>query len=414
MSPGFQNVIIVGAGPAGMLLGLMLGKGGISVTIVEQTSELDKKPRATHYAPPAMHVLNRAGLGDDMRKLGFLPDGVAWRKSDGAYIAGLSNEVNGDDPDRMVALPLCDLAQLIYDHSVDVAAITYLFHHRVTGIGQDSTRAWVDVENGQTREKTQLFADYIVGCDGANSIVRRSLFGDSIFPGMTWDEQIVATNVYYDFKQFGYNDSNFILDSKDWFMAAKITKDGLWRVTYGDTTGLAAEEIIKRQPDRFRTILPGHPNPDEYKLVSISPYKVHQRLTEKMRVGRFLLAADAAHLCNPFGGLGLTGGIVDVDGLYQCLSGIYHNKADEKILDIYDEVRRQKYNEIINPISSENLLRMFSVHPDKVLESDRFLKLCKEAESDQEKVKEIMKGAQALGYDFTKHYSGLNGVVTHL
>lgn len=178
-----------------MLLGLMLGKGGISVTIVEQTSELDKKPRATHYAPPAMHVLNRAGLGDDMRKLGFLPDGVAWRKSDGAYIAGLSNEVNGDDPDRMVALPLCDLAQLIYDHSVDVAAITYLFHHRVTGIGQDSTRAWVDVENGQTREKTQLFADYIVGCDGANSIVRRSLFGDSIFPGMTWDEQIVATNV---------------------------------------------------------------------------------------------------------------------------------------------------------------------------------------------------------------------------
>lgn len=91
------------------------------------------------------------------------------------------------------------------------------------------------------------------------------------------------------------------------------------------------------------------------------------------------------------GGLGLTGGIVDVDGLYQCLSGIYHNKADEKILDIYDEVRRQKYNEIINPISSENLLRMFSVHPDKVLESDRFLKLCKEAESDQEKVKEIMK-----------------------
>lgn len=82
-------------------------------------------------------------------------------------------------------------------------------------------------------------------------------------------------------------------------MAARISNDGLWRVSYGEVAGLSCEGIIARQPEKFKHILPGHPSPDEYKLVNISPYRVHQRLVRSMRVGRFLLAADAAHLCNP-------------------------------------------------------------------------------------------------------------------
>lgn len=82
-------------------------------------------------------------------------------------------------------------------------------------------------------------------------------------------------------------------------MAAKITRDGLWRVTYGEIPGLTRDELIARQPDKFERMLPGNPKSEEYKLASISPYRVHQRLAEKLRVGRFLLAADAAHLCNP-------------------------------------------------------------------------------------------------------------------
>jgi 2-polyprenyl-6-methoxyphenol hydroxylase-like FAD-dependent oxidoreductase len=104
---------------------------------------------------------------------------------------------------------------------------------------------------------------------------------------------------YYDFDKFNYQDSNFIIHPEYWYMAAKISKDGLWRVSYGEVAGLSQEEIIARQPEKFRHMLPGHPEPDEYKLVNISPYRVHQRLAKSMRVGRFLLAADAAHLCNP-------------------------------------------------------------------------------------------------------------------
>jgi 2-polyprenyl-6-methoxyphenol hydroxylase-like FAD-dependent oxidoreductase len=82
-------------------------------------------------------------------------------------------------------------------------------------------------------------------------------------------------------------------------MAAKITNDGLWRVTYGDSEDLSKEELVKRQPLRYEQILPGHPKPDEYKLVSMSPYKLQQRCAPSFRVGKILLVADAAHLCNP-------------------------------------------------------------------------------------------------------------------
>jgi 2-polyprenyl-6-methoxyphenol hydroxylase-like FAD-dependent oxidoreductase len=82
-------------------------------------------------------------------------------------------------------------------------------------------------------------------------------------------------------------------------MAARISNDGMWRVSYGEIPGLSPEELRARQPMKFEKMLPGHPKPGEYKLANFSPYKIHQRLAEKMRVGRFLLAADAAHLCNP-------------------------------------------------------------------------------------------------------------------
>lgn len=78
-------------------------------------------------------------------------------------------------------------------------------------------------------------------------------------------------------------------------MAAKIGTDGLWRVTYGEQSGLSHDELAARQPGKFEAMLPGHPKPHEYRMVNFSPYKVHQRVAESMRVGRFLLAADAAH-----------------------------------------------------------------------------------------------------------------------
>src|SRR5271170_3248443 len=172
----------------------MLANKDINVTLVDMASELDTKPRATHYASTDVRELSRAGVLDDVRELGFTPSGTCWRKLDGTYLAGLQNAVVQDDPLRPTCLPLNRLGRVIYDHLLKRPTATVLWSHELIAMEQDENAARVTCK---TPEGEVTFeADYVVGCDGANSKVRRLLFGDWEFPGKTWAEQIVATNVY--------------------------------------------------------------------------------------------------------------------------------------------------------------------------------------------------------------------------
>jgi len=192
--------------------------------------------------------------------------------------------------------------------------------------------------------------------------------------------------MYYDYSPYDYDDSQFFVHPEHWHMVAKIQEDGLYRVTYGEKGGLSFDELKARQPEKYRAFLPGNPTPEKYEIVNFSPYKVHQRCVDRMRVGRFLLAADAAHLCNPFGGLGLTGGIADIGSLYDSFVGIHVGLADaDEILDKYDEVRRKIWHDVINPRSQENMRRLFQYESaDEFMEKDPFYKVLKEMEMAKE------------------------------
>lgn len=188
-------VLIVGAGPSGLLLALMLGKKGIPVRLLEAAESLDDRPRATHYSPPAIYELRRAGVLGDMKAEGaFIPNGVCWRKLDGEFMTGIrAAGSNEPTPNPMTCFPLNKLNLVLQRQVAKLPHVEILYSHKVTGVGQDEAKAWVDVETPNGPQ--QLEAQYIVGCDGANSQVRRSLFGDWEFPGSTWEQQIVATNV---------------------------------------------------------------------------------------------------------------------------------------------------------------------------------------------------------------------------
>lgn len=189
-----SQVLIVGAGPSGLLLSLLLAKKGINVELVDKAAELDTQPRATHYAAPAVYELSRAGVTDEMFSKGFIPNGVCWRKLDGTRLAGLDMEgvIPKDYPYNMVCYPLDKLGPLLLKHALKQPNVEVHWSHEVLKTGQDDSSAWVTVKTPEGER--EIVADYIVGCDGASSIVRRQLFGDE-FPGFTWDDQIVATNV---------------------------------------------------------------------------------------------------------------------------------------------------------------------------------------------------------------------------
>ena len=172
---------------------MLLAKQGVDVSVVEKTEKLDDQPRATHYGPPAVYELARAGVLDEVNAMGFLPGGVCWRKLDGTRLTGINtNIIPKDYPYKLVCLPLDKLGKILLKHVQALPNITTHWGHNVVNLGQNATEAWIETESS---EGPQTFrADYIVGCDGARSQIRRSLFGED-FPGMTWDEQIVATNV---------------------------------------------------------------------------------------------------------------------------------------------------------------------------------------------------------------------------
>ncbi len=193
-------------------------------------------------------------------------------------------------------------------------------------------------------------------------------------------------------------------------MAARIVphpdpKQNVWRISYGELPGLSNEQLMERQPMKFEQMLPGHPKPGQYKVLNKSPYRVHQRCVDSMRVNRVLLAADAAHLCNPFGGMGLTGGIADIAGLVQCFEAIHNGQADDSILSIWSDVQRQKWHDVINPISSSNIRRLFDQDPDKAVKEDEFLKMLKRAETDEQAAEELRNAPDPLSYDYSQHFT---------
>lgn len=190
-----MKILIVGAGPCGLLLALSLQKHGIQTQVLDASNKLDDQPRATHYGGPSKFELERAGVLDQVSAEGFHPNAVSWRRKDGSLIAKLDSS---DEPEsslhRFTCLPLNRVIQILYDAAVALGCEVLLQHKVTPAIGQSDKAAWVDVvvPSGEVK---RFEADYIVGCDGANSQIRRSLFGDWEFPGRTWDEQIIASNV---------------------------------------------------------------------------------------------------------------------------------------------------------------------------------------------------------------------------
>ncbi|KAH8691679.1 FAD binding domain-containing protein [Talaromyces proteolyticus] len=399
MTTPFDNVLVVGAGPSGLLLALMLGQHGIKVDVVEALDGLDKRPRGVAYGPAAAVVLHRANVLSKIREVGLTPDSLTWRKLDGTVMNGLTGLSKGGEESATVIHPAEDLSRIFLEEVYKQPSVTVHWSHKVISVGQNEASAWVDIEGGGRFE-----ADFVVGCDGASSAVRKSLFGQR-FDGKTWDKIIMGTNLIYDFKKFGWEDTSWIIHPEHFAVICQITQDGVWRVSYGEDPGLSREELQKRMPGKLQQILPGAPSPDKYHVLQFNPYVMHQRCAERMRVGRILLAADAAHLCNPMGGLGLTTGIADIGSLVDCFYGIYEGKVGLDILDKYDESRRNVFHTVTDVISTLNLNRVRSDSDSLLDGKDPFFALLDAAKKDPSLYKRLAEEQMKLAVDLTCFYN---------
>jgi len=373
-----DSVLVVGAGPVGLVVALKLARRGIPVTVIEAEAEIASDPRAVVYHPPTVEALDQLGVLEDMKAVGVIKQDYQWRTFDGEILAALDMSVVEERTAYPYNLHLGQhvLAQIVMKHLMQLPGVSVLWNSRVEQVVQNADHVNINL---QTPDGMQtVSASWAIGADGARSAVRKSL--GLTFEGITWPERFVSTNVFIDFESYGFAKASFIADPVDFAVICQVRPDGLWRVAFGEDSTLPAEALDARVNERLARIIPG-----PYKLDSYSPYRVHQRVANKFRVGRVLLAGDAAHANCPIGGLGLTGGILDAVALGDALISVIQGAAQDSLLDDYAKDRHEIFMNYTSPTSTENKRRLSETDPAKrQIIRERFAKLNTDRQMQEE------------------------------
>jgi 2-polyprenyl-6-methoxyphenol hydroxylase-like FAD-dependent oxidoreductase len=389
-----QQVVVVGAGPTGLLTALGLAQQGVEVTVVERAPGLQDAPRAIVYHWSTLDGLERLGLLQDATRAGFLKQDYAYRvRRTGEVIEyGLKALEGRVKHPYNLHLGQNALASIIHDTVAAIPNVRVLWGHAVTDVTQDETG--VDVVLAGHSGEVRLRAAWLVGADGAGSRVRTAL--DLGFDGMTWPERFVATNIRFPDDREGWAQSTFYVDEEFGAIIAKIDESGdhgLWRYTYMEDAALPAETVEDRLP-RFLGAVFGDEVAQHTRLDAISPYRMHQRSASTYRSGRVLLAGDAAHATNPCGGLGLTMGLFDSYALIEALGAVVGRGADDSVLNAYADQRRSAFVDKASPRASANKRLLFhSSDPEKL---DKDLELFRRMARDPELAAEVLYFTKTL------------------
>ncbi len=352
-----NRIIVVGAGPVGMIAGLALAGEGVPVTVLDRLADIPTDHRASTLHPSTLAMLAPLGMTDEALERGLHSPHFQFRdRASGEIVAEFDYALLADETPYPLAL------QLEQHKTIGLAeARARAFdcfdlrrEHEVTGMRQTADRVEVDVRtpDGATE---RLAGRYLIGCDGGRSLVRRAAGID--FPGFTWEERFIIVSTRFDFGAAdGFRYRNYIAHPDQWSAIIKVPGDddrGVWRALFPAFTDQPDEEVLADDwiQARFAECLPYDP---PYEIEHRNLYAIHQRVAASFRHGRAMLAGDAAHVNNPVGGMGMNSGIHDGLNLGAKLAAIWRGEGDDDLLDLYDRQRRPMAEKYVQAQSIRN------------------------------------------------------------
>jgi len=333
------RVGIVGAGPVGVVAAIACAAKGMQVALFEAEREIDHSPRAATTHPSTLEMLAELGLFEEFQSLGLVARHFQfWDGATKALVAEFDHQVLRDETPYpfVVQTEQHKLCELGLRRLSAMPHVELRLGTRVTDLSQDAGSARVTTEGAERH----IF-DYVIGCDGGRSTVRKCL--DIEFEGYTWPERFLVLTTLFDFQSvLGCCPRSYISDPEEWTNLFKVMGDdlkGRWRAVFPARENETDEEAFSESSvlRRLRKLHVDHP----MELVAHrNIYRVHQRVAKSFRKGRVFLAGDAAHVNNPVGGLGLNCGIHDAIELADTLHRVAIGEAGEELLDRYERRRR--------------------------------------------------------------------------
>ncbi|NYJ05257.1 bifunctional 3-(3-hydroxy-phenyl)propionate/3-hydroxycinnamic acid hydroxylase [Petropleomorpha daqingensis] len=323
-----QRVVVVGAGPVGLTAALLLARRDVPVLVLERYPEPYPLPRAVHLDDEVLRVLQDAGVADEVvagsRPIAGMRLVDRQLRTLAEFPRRAEDGVHGWPPGILFRQP--DLEAVLRAAVARTPGVELRPGCTVTGLEQDDDGVTLTVDGGTERS---VFAAYVLGCDGAGSTVR----------------ELLGVRM----RDLGRPDRWLVVDAR-WPSAPAV-----WPGVHQVSDPARAATFMPLPRDRYRwefrlhagetassVDLPGllaRWNATDVEVERAAAYEYRAAVADRWRVGRVLLAGDAAHLTPPFIGQGLGLGLRDVHQLAWKLESVLAGRVDAGLLDTYGAER---------------------------------------------------------------------------
>jgi 2-polyprenyl-6-methoxyphenol hydroxylase-like FAD-dependent oxidoreductase len=329
-----NSVLIVGAGPTGLVLGNWLARLGMQIRIVDKAAEPGTTSRALAVHARTLELYRQLNLTDAVIENGHkVPAFCLWVK--GKCEARVSFAAIAQDltPYPFVKMFPQDEHERLLIQRLQAFGVIVERPTELIGFTDADDHIVAQLRTAKGEETCE--AAYIAGCDGARSIVRQTMATG--FPGGTYEQVFYVADAEASGPSVN-GDVNVDLDEADFLAVFPLKGEGRVRLigtvrddrakhpetlTFQDVSGRAIEHL-KINVSRINWF---------------STYHVHHRVADHFRKGRAFVLGDAAHIHSPAGGQGMNTGIGDAINLAWKLAEVLHGRAAEEILDSYETER---------------------------------------------------------------------------